>query len=201
MEKEIWKPVKDYEGIYEISNSGRLKSLQRDVHRRGYGTLVIPERILTLVDDGRGYYFRVLSKQGSKRKNARIHRLVAEAFIPNPYNKPCIDHINGITTDNHVDNLRWCTYKENANFELARKHQSESKMGERNGMYRKCGKDSHSSKEVLQFDLQGNFIRNFYGLAEAQRLTGVCFQNISKVCKRERPTAGGFIWRFKEDKI
>ena len=108
MEEEIWKPIKDFEGYYEVSNIGRVRSL--NYKRTG------KEKILTNIEDYKGYLEVVLTKNG-KRKQFKVHRLVAEAFIPNPENKPCIDHINTIKSDNRVENLRWVTYKENSNNE------------------------------------------------------------------------------------
>ena len=108
MEEEIWKPIKDFEGYYEVSNIGRVRSL--NYKRTGKG------KILKNIEDYKGYLEVGLTKNG-KRKQFKIHRLVAEAFIPNPENKPCIDHINTVKSDNRVENLRWVTYKENSNNE------------------------------------------------------------------------------------
>ena len=108
MEEEIWKPIKDFEGYYEVSNIGRVRSL--NYKRTGKG------KILKNIEDYKGYLEVVLTKNG-KRKQFKVHRLVAEAFIPNPENKPCIDHINTVKSDNRVENLRWVTYKENSNNE------------------------------------------------------------------------------------
>jgi len=197
--EEIWKPVKGYEGCYEISNFGRVKSVYREIHRRKMGIKIVYEHFLEPRKNINGYYIVCLHKQGERQKTKQLHRLIAEAFIPNPENKPFIDHINGDRGDYRIENLRWCTHKENMNFALARKHLSEAKMGEKNGMYGTSGSKSPSYKGVLQYDLHGNFIKKYYGIAEAQRETSVQFKNISKVCKGERNSAGGFIWRYEYD--
>ena len=104
MSKEIWKDINGFENKYQISNLGRVKSLNN-------GKGFIRERILTNVLD-KGYLMVCLCKN-SKPKNYRNHRLVAQAFIPNPLNKPQINHINGIRNDNRIENLEWCTGSEN----------------------------------------------------------------------------------------
>lgn len=103
--KEIWRDIKDYEGLYQISNFGRVKSLPRN------GT-ISTERILKPLLTGRGYYKVTLSKH-NKAKYPSIHRLVAEAFILNPDNLPQINHKDGNKTNNKVGNLEWCTSLEN----------------------------------------------------------------------------------------
>lgn len=100
---EIWKDIADYENLYQISNRGRVKSLPRN------GTCKY-EKILTPHKDSKGYYNVSLSKNG-KRKIAYIHRLVAEAFIPNPENLPDVYHIDGNPANNDVTNLYWCTHQ------------------------------------------------------------------------------------------
>lgn len=99
-EDEIWKPIKDYEGIYEVSNYGRIRSLRRAA-----------PRILKTANNGYGYLIINLSKDSIK-KTVKVHKLVAEAFIPNPNNLPTIDHINRNRNDNRVENLRWVSYIE-----------------------------------------------------------------------------------------
>lgn len=109
---EIWKNVDGYEGFYSISNFGRLKSLKRTIITSENILLNLKSVIIKLHINGNGYYTYRLQKIG-KCKTLVIHRLVAKAFIPNPLNLPCVNHINGIKTDNRIENLEWCTYSEN----------------------------------------------------------------------------------------
>ena len=124
---EIWKPIKGFEGLYEVSNKGMVKSLARQVMNRGK-LQSRPERILKQRKDKRGYCSVVLCKEGRIYPKA-VHRLVADAFILNPENKPVVDHVDTNASNNKVDNLRWCTQKENCNNPISRENNSLSKMG------------------------------------------------------------------------
>ena len=103
---EVWRPVRGYEGLYEVSNYGRVKSLKRNTAH---------ERIMKPIKDSYGYLIVCLNKNG-KQTNKKIHRLVAEAFIPNPNNLPQVNHKNEIKTDNRVENLEWCDNKYNTRY-------------------------------------------------------------------------------------
>lgn len=129
MESEIWKDVVGYEGLYQVSNLGNVKSYPRVYFpNKKFTTRKTVGKILKQSIRS-GYKVVALIDRNSKHKVFTVHRLVASSFIPNPQKKPQVDHINGVKTDNNVNNLRWCTIKENANFPLARIHRSQAKMG------------------------------------------------------------------------
>ena len=115
--KEVWKPIRNHENFYLVSNLGRIKRLSTISKRKDGKNYKRPETILKPYKNSDGYLGIRLYKDG-KSKMFRVHRIVAEHFIPNPDNKPCIDHVNTIRTDNRVENLRWVTPRENMNNEI-----------------------------------------------------------------------------------
>lgn len=136
-----------------------------------------------------GYKYVVLY-DNRERKRYTIHRLVAEAFVPNLHNKKEINHKNGIKDDNRADNLEWVTRSENM------KHSFVVLGRKPSGNGGKVGRDNSSSKVVLQI-LNGDVIGRFFGCCEASRKTGVCRQSISSCCLGRYRTAGGFEWKFE----
>lgn len=133
MEQEIWKDIKGWEGLYQVSNLARVRSTFR------YKKIIKP-----YID--KWGYLEVNLYRNNKTTHKKIHRLVAEAFIHNPDNKPCVDHIDTNKLNNLPENLRWCTYRENCNNPLSLKHLSESLSGEKNYWFGKKQPESMRKK-------------------------------------------------------
>ena len=140
-----------------------------------------------------GGYLRVTLCKDGKHYTRRVHRLVAEHFIPNPDNKPQVNHKNGIRTDNRVENLEFCTGSENVlhAYRVLHRKPSMSMLG-------KFGKLHHLSKVIQQMQ-DGKVIAEFYGSGEASRATGIGARNIRSVCEGKREFAGGYKWRYKNN--
>lgn len=171
---EIWKDIKGYEGLYQVSNIGRVKSLERTVIRKNGRKQTIRERILKRSANQDGYLQIDLYDSYGKKRFA-VHRLVCEAFHQNPKNKPCVNHIDEDKTNNTASNLEWCTAKENCNH------------GTRN---------ARIAKSVGQYTRDGKLIKVWQSAHEAQRLLGYDQSNISAVALGKRKTAYGFVWKY-----
>lgn len=139
MTEEIWKPVVGYEGLYEVSSYGRVRSLDRYDSKNHF----CKGRILRLQTAGRGYLSVDLSSNG-KTKRFLVHRLVAEAFIPNPYNLPEVNHLDEDKTNNRVDNLEFCNHKYNLNFGTRTDRMRDTKI--KNGYWTGLSKEEYSKK-------------------------------------------------------
>lgn len=181
MKKEIWRPIKGYEGWYEVSSYGNVRSLDRLViHSEGRKRLW-KGKIMKLCHLNNGYLNIELSKNCVKKHHS-IHRLVAEAFIPNPDNLPIVNHKDENPNNNHVSNLEWCTRSYNINY------------GTRNEKVA-----VKLSKPVFQIDkITNEVITEYPSAAEAVRQTGFNYKHISACCNGKRKTAGGFKWQYKE---
>ena len=166
MIKEYWKPVVGYEGLYMVSNWGRVKSMNYNHSGK--------ERILKLIPNRYGYLYVNLYKNNIKKKYL-VHRLVAEAFIDNPDNLPQVNHRDENKLNNNVDNLEWCTNEYNINY------------GTRN---ERC------SKPVLQYTLDGEFVREWPSTMECER-NGFNRGNIWMCCQGKLKKYKGYIWKFK----
>lgn len=195
--KEIWKDINGYEGLYQVSNLGRVKSLER--YKENHSKLQkIEEKTKVPSIDNAGYLKVTLSKD-NKSKNARIHRLVAETFILNIENKSTVNHKNGVKTDNRVDNLEWCSYCEN------NKHAWNTGLRKPSKKQKNITKENnkkYKSKPIYQLDINEKCIKIWNNAYEASRALGINRCSISQCCNNGRnKTAGGYIWRFVDGDI
>lgn len=191
--REIWKDIKEYEGLYQVSNLGNIKSLNRTIENKGSigGKYRIKEKNRAQTISKTGYYICTLYKKG-KGRTFKVHRLIAEAFIDNPDNLPIINHKDGNKLNNLIDNLEWCDYSHN------NKEAYKQGLKEKNLKWIiECNK--RKRKKVNQYDLNNNLIKQYKSIHEAENETKVHHINIIKVCKGQRITAGGYKWKYAEE--
>lgn len=184
--KEVWKEVAGFEGIYKVSNTGRVFAHEKTIIRgKGHSTKVHqPEMELKPTVDSWGYYGVNLWKDG-KNTRKKVHRLVAEAFLPNPMGLRFINHKDEDKSNNSVENLEWCTTAYNNTYGTRVGRMCKSKL-----------------KPVEQLTKDGEVVARFESLTQAEQMTGIASSNISKVAKGGIygfNTAGGFKWRFSND--
>lgn len=176
---EIWREIKNFEGLYQVSNYGRVKSLARTVKGLFDSVIYKEEQLLKLQKYPNGYNYVGLCKNGVV-KNYLVHRLVAEAFIENSNNLPQVNHINECITDNRAENLEWVSAKTNANW------------GTRNNRVA----EKHSIS-ILQLSVNGDIMKEWDSGAEVEKVLGYKRTNICACCKGKAKTAYGFKWCYK----
>ena len=182
---EIWKPISGYEGFYEVSNLGRIRSLERIVECSDGRKRKIKDRTLKGSSYSGGYSGVTLHKDGCA-KFVNIHRIVAEAFVPNPLEKEEVNHKDENPSNNHASNLEWVTHKENLNY------------GTRQERARKAIVEAQG-RAVRQLSIDGELVAEYESLSAACNATGTHVSNITKCAKGVYKTAGGYIWKYKNE--
>lgn len=183
--QEIWKDIPWYEGIYQVSNLGNVKGLDR-IDSIGHNRL---GKILYW-DIIKWYRMIKLSKNAVKTR-IFAHRLVGQTFIPNPENKGQINHKNGIKTDNRVENLEWVTPSENIKHSFNVLWHKKSKA-----WLWITGWDHCRSKSVQQLYMEWTLLKIWNSISDIERTLWISWTHISAVCKWKRKSAGGFIWQY-----
>ena len=176
--EEIWKDINGYEGSYQVSNMGRIRSLDKVVQCRFGKTAVKKGKILRQRKNV-GYLYICLSNKGV-HKVYRVHILVAKAFVDNQESKPQVNHKNGNKTDNRAENLEWVSAKDNL------MHAWKNNLNKRG-----------EPKEIYQYDKNGKLVNKYESAKEASRKTGIDHANICRCASKESyHTAGGYIWKW-----
>ena len=170
-EIEIWKDIPKYEGLYQASNLGKIKSLPKSVNNR-FKDIPKEERILKPSKSKNGYLRVVLVKEGIK-KYISVHRLVAITFLANELGLEQVNHKNKNKEDNRAENLEWCNGKYNTRYSVA--------------------------KKIEQYDMEGNFIKKWNCIRDVETELGIKNNNLNHCLKNINKSAGGYIWRYANE--
>ena len=184
--KEEWKPCVGFEPFYEVSNTGNVRSVAVYSHKyqRIIKRPVVKMKKQETTKDG---YQRVLICFYGKHYHCAVHRLVAQAFIPNPYNLPCINHKDEDTQNNCVENLEWCTWKYNSNYGTLPHRISE-----------RMQREHYRRRKIYQYSLNGTLLNEFNSAKEAAAKVGcVSADMIGRACRGKAKTAGRYKWSYQ----
>ena len=185
---EKFKDIDNYEGLYQISNYGRVFSVKSNKFLKPF--------------KNQDNYLQVQLYKDGKSKLYLVHRLVAQAFLPNPLHLPEVNHKSEIKTENFVENLEWCDRSYNCNYgtRTQRAVRKTSQHPNWIAYHEKCGKPK---KTVLQFTLNGEFVAEYPSTREASRQTKIDQSSISKCCNRKEHynSAGGFLWKYENEEV
>lgn len=188
---EIWKPIQQNEN-YLISNLGNVKTKEKPCkHSRHKGVICTRKERQIFPAINNGYKSFSISTNGGNKRYL-LHRIIAETFIPNPENKPCVNHINGIKTDNRLENLEWVTHKENS------QHAFKTGLNfPRYGMKGKIASLNKKSKKINQIDIKTNFIiKTFDSIHCVKRELNYSQSNICNCANGKRNSAYGYKWEY-----
>ena len=180
---EVWKDIEGYEKLYQISNYGRVKSLERKVYSNSKFIYTQKEKILIQKTDKLGYKKISLCKNG-KNKTFFVHRLVAITFLDNPNNYSCVNHKDENPSNNYLENLEFCSHKYNMNYGTRNERISKR-------MTKKCN--------ILQIDKEGNIINKWDNIKQIKNELGI--QHIYECINGKRKTAGGYIWKSEKEVV
>ena len=185
--EEIWKDIEGYEGLYQVSTLGRVRSLDRYVEKAVHpgfppSTVLCKGRILKQGYCRFGYAHVCLTKKGVPNKIARIHRLVARAFVQGYFEGAVVNHKDENPKNNRADNLEWCTQKYNVSYNGASYRARENRR-----------------KMVVQMTKDGKVVATFESAREAARQTGIRNGNICAACSGRYKQTHGYIWKYKEE--
>lgn len=185
---EYWADIKDFVGLYQVSNFGKVRSLDRYVIYKNGNIEFKKGRVLKPFHDSRGYEVVKLQKEGNIQ-SLHVHRLVAQAFIPNPKHLPCVNHKDENKTNNRMSNLEWCTYKYNINYGTVIERQVSKRI---NGV---------RSTPVLQLTIDGVIVNEWVSMSEIERQLGHLGYSTSAICaccKGKRNSHKGYKWEYKQ---
>ncbi|MBQ8969200.1 MAG: HNH endonuclease [Bacteroidaceae bacterium] len=182
--EEIWKNIVGYEDSYQVSNLGRVRSIDRYVRTGENHLRKIRGKILKQQVSNKGYLFVTLSRE-CEESGMFVHVLVAKAFIDNPHFMPQVNHKDENKRNNNVENLEWCTSKYNNNY------------GTHNDRVRQKTINGKQSKEISRYSVDGKYIDSFPSMMEAQRQLGISAALICHCCKGRIKAANGYIWKYK----
>lgn len=186
MNKEVWKDIKGYEGLYQVSNLGNVKSLDRTITRKNGISQHINEKLLS---KWIGEYVYVILYKNGLGKTYTIHSLVAEAFVFKGKDNSIVNHKDENKHNNEVSNLEWCNYIYNNNYNL-----KAEKIGEKL-------KNGKLSRKVFQYDLYGNLIKCWESTMEIERKLNFKNQSISACCLGKQKTSYGYKWCYEDKEI
>lgn len=187
IEIEIWKDVIGFEGLYKVSNLGNIVRLPKITSRISHGDIFYDSKLLSLNAFDKDGYVKTALRKNKKRYYFRVHRLVAEAFIPNPDNLPVVNHKNGNKSDNRAENLEWCTVAENTQHGF--------------DVLGRIGQNGGTNTPVAMIDKDSEkLLRTFNSIKEASDYVGAHTSSIWYALQDDRRTSKGYKWRYyKED--